>query len=111
MFLLSKFPSAIQHAQQALAYDPEHKRARQLLKRIKEVERLKEEGNTLFKTKQLPEAIEKYTEALDVVGDKEEEAKGGSIRATLLSNRATALSKVGLHMSHSYELQAKDGTG
>ncbi|KIJ30739.1 hypothetical protein M422DRAFT_70960 [Sphaerobolus stellatus SS14] len=94
MFLSGKLPSALQHAQQALTYDPEHKRARQLLKRIKDVDRLKEEGNTLFKTKQLPEAIEKYTEALAVIGSADDEAKGGTIRATLLSNRATALVKL-----------------
>jgi hypothetical protein len=65
-------------------------------KRIKEVERLKEEGNSAFKRggDGLDEAVGKYGEALEVVGSAEEEGKGGQIRATLLSNRATTLVKV-----------------
>jgi DnaJ family protein C protein 7 len=93
LFLLSKLPSALQHVQQALTYDPENTRARKLMKRIKDVERLKEAGNTFFKGGKLTDAVEKYTEALVIVGEQEE-ANGGSIRATLLSNRATALLKV-----------------
>lgn len=86
-----------------------------LRKRTKEVERLKDEGNTAFKAGKLQEALEKYTDALEVcylssflclfirfsdasfvqkVGEKDEEGKGGPIRATLLSNRATTLLKV-----------------
>lgn len=94
MFLSGKLPSALQHAQQALTYDPEHKRARQLMRRIKDVGQLKDEGNILFKDGQLVNSVEKYTKALDAVGEREEEANGGAIRATLLSNRATALLKV-----------------
>lgn len=94
MFLSSKLPAALQHVQQALAYDPEHTRARKLMRRIKDVERIKEEGNVAFKAGRLGEAVGKYTDALGVVEAREEEAKGGSIRATLLSNRATALLKV-----------------
>ncbi|KAF8585459.1 TPR-like protein [Ramaria rubella] len=94
MFLSSRLPAALQHVQQALAYDPDHTRARKLMRRIKDVERLKEEGNTLFKAGKHTEAVEKYTAALDVVESREEEGSGGSIRATLLSNRATALLKL-----------------
>ena len=38
----------------------------QLRKRVKEVERLKEEGNTFFKSGDLDDAIEKYTAAIEV---------------------------------------------
>lgn len=94
LFLSSKLPSALQHIQQALSLDPENARARKLLRRIKDVERIKEEGNALFKSGDMSGAIEKYTEALGIVGEEEEEARGGSIRATLLSNRATSFFKV-----------------
>ncbi|KAF8521602.1 hypothetical protein BU17DRAFT_75424 [Hysterangium stoloniferum] len=95
MFLSSKLPLALQHVQQALMFDPENTRARKLMRRIKDVERIKEEGNTFFKSGKLTAAVDKYTEALVIVGEQEEEANGGSIRATLLSNRATALLKLG----------------
>jgi len=61
------------------------------------VERLKEEGNTAFKAGKLNEAVDKYTEALDRVGEAAEEGGGGQIRATLLSNRATTLLKLDRH--------------
>ena len=38
----------------------------QLRKRVKDVERLKEEGNQSFKSGVLDDAIEKYTAAIDV---------------------------------------------
>lgn len=37
-----------------------------LRKRVRDVERLKEEGNSAFKAGKLDEAVEKYSEALDV---------------------------------------------
>jgi DnaJ homolog subfamily C member 7 len=66
LFLSGKLPQALQHVQSALRLDPGHEAAMQLRKRIKEVERLKEEGNTLFKSGALDGAIEKYTAAIDV---------------------------------------------
>jgi len=45
----------------------------------------------------LEEAIEKYEEALNRIGENDEEGKGGQIRATLLSNRATSLLKLDRH--------------
>ena len=94
MFITGKLPQAIQHAQQALRSDPEHKAARLLLRRARDVERVKEEGNNAFKSGRTQEAIDKYTETLDIIGENEEEGSGGPLRATLLSNRATAYLKV-----------------
>lgn len=94
LFLTSQIPQAINHAQSALRYDQEHIPARKLLKRLRAVERLKEEGNAAFKSGRIGGAVEKYSECLEVIGENEEEGNGGSIRATLLSNRATALLKV-----------------
>ncbi|KAF9264151.1 TPR-like protein [Marasmius fiardii PR-910] len=97
LFLNGKLPQAVQHVSQALRFDPSYAPAQRLRKRTKEVERLKNEGNQFFKSSKLEEAISKYTEALDLVGSEEEEGKGGNIRATLLSNRATTLVKLQRH--------------
>ncbi|KAF8159184.1 hypothetical protein B0H34DRAFT_841719 [Crassisporium funariophilum] len=93
LFLTGRLPQALQHFTSALRLDPGHVPAQKLRKRVKDVERLKEEGNVAFKTGKLNEAFEKYTECLDRIGVAEEEGKGGQIRATLLSNRATTLLK------------------
>ncbi|OAX40322.1 TPR-like protein [Rhizopogon vinicolor AM-OR11-026] len=94
LFLSGKLPQALQHAASALRLDPGHESAQRLRKRVKDVERLKEEGNTAFKGSRLQEAVDRYTDALDRIGEVEEEGKGGQIRATLLSNRATTLVKL-----------------
>ncbi|CEL56292.1 DnaJ homolog subfamily C member 7 homolog OS=Schizosaccharomyces pombe (strain 972 / ATCC 24843) GN=SPBC543,02c PE=4 SV=1 [Rhizoctonia solani AG-1 IB] len=94
LFLTNQIPKAIQHAQQALRLDPDCTPARQLLRRIKEVERIKEEGNTFFKAGRLGEAVERYGEALEAIGEAQSEGGGGPLRAVLLSNRATAQFKL-----------------
>jgi DnaJ family protein C protein 7 len=66
LFLSGKLPSALQHAQSALRLDPAHEGAQHLRKRVKDVERLKEEGNAAFKLGDLAVAVEKYSEALEV---------------------------------------------
>ncbi|TEB25225.1 hypothetical protein FA13DRAFT_1714051 [Coprinellus micaceus] len=97
LFLTGKLSQALTHVNSALRYDPGHDRAGSLRKRVKDVERLKEEGNVAFKTNNLLEAMDKYGEALERIGKNEEEGKGGQIRATLLSNRATTMYKIGRH--------------
>ena len=66
LFLTGKLPQALQHVQSALRLDPGHEPAMQLRKRVKEVERLKEEGNKAFKSGDLGDAIEKYADAIQV---------------------------------------------
>lgn len=92
--LSGRLPQALQNVQSALRFDPSYAPAQLLRKRIKDIERLKDEGNTAFKAGKLQEAVDKYTETLERIGEKDEEAKGGQLRATLLSNRATTLIKV-----------------
>ncbi|THH09682.1 hypothetical protein EW146_g8616 [Bondarzewia mesenterica] len=94
LFLCGKLAQALQHAASALRYDPGHEPAQRLRRRVKDVERLKEEGNQAFKSGRFQEALDKYTETLERIGENEEEGKGGQIRATLLSNRATTLVKL-----------------
>ena len=50
----------------ALKMDPGYEPAQQLRKRIKDVEALKDEGNKVFKLGKLEEAVEKYSQCLDV---------------------------------------------
>ncbi|KAG6848255.1 hypothetical protein H0H93_001897 [Arthromyces matolae] len=97
LFLCGKLPQSAQHVNSALRLDPGHEAARRLRVRVKDVERLKEEGNVAFKSSKFEEAIAKYGEALDRIGESEEEGGGGQIRATLLSNRATTLLKLERH--------------
>lgn len=66
MFLTAKTAQALQHVSSALRLDPGHEPAQKLRKRVRDVDRLKDEGNTAFKAGQLEEANLKYTEALDV---------------------------------------------
>jgi DnaJ homolog subfamily C member 7 len=66
LFLCGRLPQALQHAQSALRFDPGHEPAQRLRKRVKEVERLKEEGNQAFKLGKLQEALSLYTNALEV---------------------------------------------
>ncbi|KAH9852955.1 DnaJ-domain-containing protein [Lenzites betulinus] len=94
LFLTSKTAQATQHVQSALRLDPGHEPAMRLRKRIKDVERLKEEGNNAFKIGKLQEAVDKYGDALERIGSADREGGGGQIRAMLLSNRATTLVKM-----------------
>ena len=66
LFLSAKTAQALQHVVQALKLDPGHEQASRLRKRIKDVDRVKDEGNTAFKAGQLELANEKYSEALEV---------------------------------------------
>ncbi|KAL0575543.1 hypothetical protein V5O48_006417 [Marasmius crinis-equi] len=103
LFINGKLPQALQHLTSALRFDPSFEPAQKLRKRTKEVERLKDDGNSNFKLNNLEVAVQRYTEALEVIGSKEEEGKGGNIRATLLSNRATTLVKAATTQLHRYE--------
>jgi DnaJ homolog subfamily C member 7 len=66
MFLSGKLPEALKHTMEALRLDPGHETAQRLRRRIKDVERLKEEGNAAFKASRHQEAVDKYTETLEV---------------------------------------------
>lgn len=66
LFLSGKLPQALQHVASALRLDPEHEPAQRLRKRVKDVDRFKEEGNVAFKGGRLQDAIDRYTDAIDV---------------------------------------------
>ncbi|KZO92835.1 TPR-like protein [Calocera viscosa TUFC12733] len=95
LFLQNQLPKAVTHCVEVLRLDPDHSRARTLMRRVRAVEGKKDEGNNAFKSGRLQEAANLYSQALDLIGDSQEEAKGGVIRGVLLSNRATAEVKLG----------------
>ena len=66
LFLCGRLPQALQHVLSALRFDPGHEPAQRLRKRVKDVERLKEDGNAAFKLGKFEEAISKYEECLEV---------------------------------------------
>ena len=66
LILSGRLPQALQHVLSALRLDPGHEPAQRLRKRVKDVEKLKEEGNVAFKTGKFEEAVSKYEEYLEV---------------------------------------------
>ena len=78
---------------------------RTLLKKVRQIESLKETGNDSFKSGRWQEAISKYSECIDVLS-QDGEGENEAIKLTLLSNRATAYQKAGMN-----ELAIKDANG
>jgi DnaJ homolog subfamily C member 7 len=66
LFLTNKMQAAMEHLKSALKLDQEHARARNLLRRAKDVEKKKDEGNTAFKAGMLGTAADRWTETLDM---------------------------------------------
>ncbi|TFY78663.1 hypothetical protein EWM64_g5352 [Hericium alpestre] len=97
LFLTGKLKESKDQTVSVLRLDPDSAGARNLRSRVRDVEKLKEEGNGYFKAMQWELAAEKYKCALQLVGDEVSEGKGGHIRAVLLSNRAATNVKLGLH--------------
>ena len=66
LFLCGRLPEALQHVISALRFDPGHEPAQQLRERVKDVEKLKEDGNVAFKKCNFGEAISIYEKCLKV---------------------------------------------
>jgi DnaJ family protein C protein 7 len=66
LFLGGRLPQALQHLTSALRFDPGHEPAMKLRRRIKDIDKLKEDGNTAFKAGNLQDAVDKYSECLEV---------------------------------------------
>jgi DnaJ family protein C protein 7 len=73
---------AIQHFRQALNYDPDYRDAVKYLRLVQKLDRMKAEGNKEYKTARWQQAMDKYTEALEIDGTN----KGTNSK--LLQNRA-----------------------
>lgn len=79
---------ARQYFAEALRVDPDHKKSQLLLKRAKELEKKKTEGNDAFQAQDYQTAYDRYTEALAIDPDNT------ATNAKLYSNRATVGSKL-----------------
>ncbi|KAH9973385.1 hypothetical protein BJV74DRAFT_889074 [Russula compacta] len=90
-FLVGQFQQALEDTVSALRYDPGHQPAQRLRMRVKQVKRLLNEGSQAFELGRLREALSRDTEALELVGENENEGKGYWLRALLLSHRALTL--------------------
>jgi len=66
LFLSAKFSDALAQLTAVLKSDPDNRRANVLRSRIRDVERLKEEGKSLFNTGLCDAAILKWNDALQV---------------------------------------------
>ncbi|OJD28840.1 tpr-like protein [Diplodia corticola] len=75
---------AIQHFRQALSCDPDFKDAIKWLRTVQKLDRMKEEGNQAFKSGKYQEAVDTYSQALEV------DPQNKGINSKLLQNRATA---------------------
>ncbi|KAI9098625.1 hypothetical protein DFS34DRAFT_618244 [Phlyctochytrium arcticum] len=89
MFLQDNKPEVIPKLlQQALSFDPDNQRARELLRKVKRLDAIKNEGNDHFKAGRYAEALESYARYLEA------DDEGGVTRVKVLSNRATVKSKL-----------------
>ncbi|KAJ3191666.1 hypothetical protein HK101_007513 [Irineochytrium annulatum] len=77
--------------QKALSCDPDHKRARAFMKKIKLLESIKSEGNEAYQKADWEAAITAYTKFL------QEDTFAGVVKVKVLSNRATVRSKMNNH--------------
>lgn len=74
--------------QNALAYDPDNKKARLLNRKLKLVESVKKEGNDAFASENYILADEIYTRIIN------DDTDSAMMKIKVLSNRATSRSKV-----------------
>jgi DnaJ family protein C protein 7 len=79
---------AIQHFRSALNCDPDFRDAVKNLRMVQKLERLKSEGNDFWKSGNMKDAVERYTQALEV------DPSNKSTNAKILQNRALCYIKV-----------------
>ncbi|KAL9032872.1 MAG: hypothetical protein Q9180_006256 [Flavoplaca navasiana] len=79
---------ALQHFREALNCDPDYKDGVKFLRLVQKLERMKEEGNTAFKTGRYKQAVELYGQALEV------DPSNKGINSKLHQNRAMASIKL-----------------
>ncbi|KAI4140660.1 MAG: hypothetical protein L6R39_005696, partial [Caloplaca ligustica] len=88
LYAQGEIDKALQHFREALNCDPDYKDAVKYLRMVQKLERMKEEGNTAFKTGKYKQAVELYGQALEV------DPTNKGINAKLYQNRAMASIKV-----------------
>ena len=79
---------ALQHFRQALSCDPDFKDGVKYLRMVQKLDRMKEEGNAAFKGGRHKQAVDVYSQALEV------DPNNKGTNSKILQNRAMALIKV-----------------
>lgn len=79
---------AVQHFRQAINCDPDFKEAVKWLRTVQKLDRMKEEGNTHFKMGRFQQAVDVYTQALEV------DPTNKGTNSKILQNRALCYIKV-----------------
>jgi DnaJ homolog subfamily C member 7 len=79
---------ALDHFRSALMCDPDFREAVKYLRMVQKLERLKSEGNDFFKIGKIKDAVERYTQALEV------DSSNKPTNAKILQNRAMCYIKV-----------------
>lgn len=79
---------ALQHFRQALSCDPDFKAALKYLRMVQKLERMKEEGNTAFKSGRFQQAVDTYTQALEV------DPSNKQTNSKILQNRALCYTRL-----------------
>jgi DnaJ homolog subfamily C member 7 len=79
---------AIQHFRQALNCDPDFKDAVKYLRMVQRLDRMKEEGNSHFKAARYQQAVQIYSDALEV------DPTNRGTNSKILNNRAMCYSKL-----------------
>ncbi|KAG9023922.1 hypothetical protein FRB95_012316 [Tulasnella sp. JGI-2019a] len=97
LMLSDKLAVCPQPLQSALRLDPNDPSAVSTSRRAQDIERVNEEGNRAFRWGRYSEAVDKYTETLNIIGNDGQEGGGGYLRAASLANRATAFLQMEKH--------------
>jgi DnaJ homolog subfamily C member 7 len=79
---------ALQHFRKALECDPDFKDAVKYLRMVQKLDRMKEEGNGLFKSGKFREAVSVYSQALDV------DPVNKGTNSKILQNRALCYTRI-----------------
>ncbi|EJF55828.1 DnaJ-domain-containing protein [Dichomitus squalens LYAD-421 SS1] len=95
LFLKAESSAALTQVVTVLKLDPDNQKAKALWNRVKDVARQTESGEKALRQSDYETVINSWTNALLVAGEREEEGRGGILRAVLLLNRAEALCKLG----------------
>ncbi|KAK9879729.1 hypothetical protein WA026_006789 [Henosepilachna vigintioctopunctata] len=88
LFYEDNIDSAFSHFQQVLRLAPDHKKAMEIYKKAKLLKKKKEEGNEAYKNCKFQEALNLYSEALNI------DPLNKKTNAKLYFNRATVLSRL-----------------
>jgi len=84
---------AVKHLRQAMQNDPDTKICRALFKRIRSIQKVKEEGNNYFKARQYQAAIVEYTKCLNLDPHRQQDI--ATFMSKTIANRALCYMKLG----------------